>query len=148
MMTILFSIVVSTTGEEADYQSARPGKVWWAYARWVYAYIFLTLMAGIICSFSAYKYAVLMKYPNIAPAIVWEGFISSGTIASQASTQLGTWFYNSYVSSTVLLGIALARMAKASNATPGRCTAPLNSTVRSRKGDLPSEVTELGSVVN
>ena len=26
--------------------------------------------------------------------------------------------------------------------------APLNSTVRSRKDDLPSEVTELGSVVN
>ena len=36
---------------------------------------------------------------------------------------------------------SLARMAKASNATPGRCTG-------SRKDDLPSEVTELGSVVN
>ena len=106
-------------------------------------------MAGIISSFSAYKYAVLMKYPDIAPFDrVGFGFISSGNIASQASSQVGSWFYGSTEFSIVLLGIALARMAKASNATPGRCTAPLNSTVRSRKDDLPSEVTELGSVVN
>ena len=28
------------------------------------------------CSFSAYKYAVLMKYPDIAPAIVFGGNIA------------------------------------------------------------------------
>ena len=50
MTTILFSLVASTTGEEADYQSARPGKVWWAYARWVYAWIVLTLVVGIYLS--------------------------------------------------------------------------------------------------
>ena len=66
----------------------------------------------------------------------------------ESGLQLGSWFFNSSYFSIGLLGIALARMAKASNATPGRCTAPLNSTVRSRKDDLPSEVTELGSVVN
>ena len=106
-------------------------------------------MFGIISSFSAYKYAVQMKYPDtIAPLDrVGFGFISPGNIAHQATNQVGSWFDSSTEFSIVLLGIALARMAKASNATPGRCTAPLNSTVRSRKDDLPSEVnTELGVV--
>ncbi len=109
------------------------------------------MVFGIISSFSAYKYAVQMKYPDtiaLPEEGVGFGFISSGKIAHQASNMVGGWFDCSTGVSIVLLGIARARMAKASNATPGRCTAPLNSTVRSRKGDLPSEVTELGSVVN
>ena len=48
--TLILAAVMTTTGEEADYQSARPGKVWWAYARWVYAWIVLTLVVGIYLS--------------------------------------------------------------------------------------------------
>ena len=140
-------LVTSTTGEEADYQSARPGKVWWAYARWVYAWIVLTLVVGIYLSTSVYHFAVQMKYPDI-PTTPYNIPGISGDFSWQSSDYVGHWLLNPLYISFFILGIALARMAKASNATPGRCTAPLNSTVRSRKADLPSEVTELGSVVN
>ena len=147
MTTILFSLVTSTTGEEADYQSARPGKVWWAYARWVYAWIVLTLVGGIYLSTSVYHFAVQMKYPDI-PTTPYLIAGISGDFSYQSSSYVGLWILTPLYITVFVLSIALARMAKASNATPGKCTTPKNMTVRSRKDDLPSEVTELGSVVN
>jgi len=138
--------VASTTGEEADYQSARPGKVWWAYARWVYAWIVLTLVGGIYLSTSVYHFAVQAKYPDIqtTPYLI-PGI--SGDFSYQSSSYVGLWILTPLYITVFVLSIALARMAKASNATPGRCFAPANSTLRSGKDDLPSEVnTELGVV--
>ena len=149
MTSILFAAVLATTGEDADYQSARPGKVWWAYARWVYAWIVVTLVAGIFLSTIAYHFAVLMNYPDNTTE--HHAYIVPGVDPNfnwQSSSGGGLWILNPLYISVFVLGIALARMAKASNATPGRCTNPVNSTIRSGKDDLPSEVTELGSVVN
>ena len=72
----------------------------------------------------------------------------SGDFSYQSSSYVGLWILTPLYITVFVLSIALARMAKASNATPGKCTTPKNMTVRSRKDDLPSEVTELGSVVN
>ena len=81
-----------------------------------------------------------MKYPDI-PTTPYNIPGISGDFSWQSSDYVGHWLLNPLYISFFILGIALARMAKASNATPGRCTTPM-------KDDLPSEVTELGSVVN
>ena len=144
MMTIILSLVLSTTGDEADYHSARPGKVWWAYARWVYAWIFISLVGGIFCSTSVYHYAVEMKYRDTPTTNKYSPFMipwRDSNFSEQSSIGVFDFIVVPLLFSLFGLGIALARMAKASNATPGRCTTPM-------KDDLPSEVTELGSVVN
>ena len=109
-----------------------------------------SIAAGILSRMAppmaVYHFAVQMKYPDI-PTTPYNIPGISGDFSWQSSDYVGHWLLNPLYISFFILGIALARMAKASNATPGRCFAPANSTLRSGKDDLPSEVnTELGVV--
>ena len=89
-----------------------------------------------------------MKYPDNNPPTAYAIPGIDPNFNWQSSEFVFHWLVEAVVVSSLVLGIALARMAKASNATLGRCTTPMNNTIRSRKDDLPSEVTELGSVVS
>ena len=74
-------------------------------------------MGGIYLSTSVYHFSVQAKYPDIQTTPYFVPGIS-GDFSYQSSSYVGQWILTPLYITVFVLSIALARMAKASNATP------------------------------
>lgn len=116
---IIFMIVISTTGDEAQYESKRTFAVWWKYARFAFLWLFMCLTIGCYCGFDCYNWSLLLKYPDLHLGSPSDPDLlrSDGALSLRLMIDLFNFLLVGVGSVTMVmfLGVALARMSKETN---------------------------------